>query len=249
MHRHAAARAELLASIERDGEQMHVLCNLANATTCVGLQEEGVALARRAIALAPDATLPRRTLCNTLPYRDGVTGAELLAALRDCSDRLPRDPPPAFTNAPHPERPLVIGLLSGSLRTHPVGWLTVAGFETLDPAAFSIICLAQNGGQDWIARRFRSLAREWHDVDTLSDPALAEKARALGIDILYRPWRLRRCRAHDRLRLPDGARADQMGRHTKSQLRSAGDGLVPHRSLGNATRVGAVLFGTAAASA
>jgi predicted O-linked N-acetylglucosamine transferase (SPINDLY family) len=184
MHRHAAARTELLASIARDGEQMDVLCNLANATTCVGLQEEGVALAHSAIALAPDATLPRRILCTTLPYRDGVTGTELLAALRDCSDRLPRDPPPAFTNAPYPDRPLVIGLLSGSLRTHPVGWLTVAGLETLDPTAFSIICLAQNGGQDWLARRFRSLAREWHDVDTLSDPALAEKARALGIDIL-----------------------------------------------------------------
>jgi protein O-GlcNAc transferase len=182
--RHAAARAALLASIERDGEQMHVLCNLANATTCLGLQEEGIALACRAIALAPDATLPRRALCNTLPYRDGITGVELLTALRDCSDRMPRDPPPAFANAAHPERPLVIGLLSGSLRTHPVGWLTVAGLETLDPTAFSIICLAQNGGQDWIAERFRSLAREWHDVDTLSDPALAEKARALGIDIL-----------------------------------------------------------------
>ena len=184
MHRHAAARTELLASIERDGKQMHVLCNLAIATSCVGLQEEGIALARRAIALAPNATLPRRALCNTLPYRDGITAAELLAALHDCSDRLSRDPPPTFTNAPYPERPLVIGLLSGSLRAHPVGWLTVAGFETLDPAAFSIICLAQNGSQDWMARRFRSLAREWHDVDTLSDLAVAEKARALGIDIL-----------------------------------------------------------------
>jgi protein O-GlcNAc transferase len=184
MHRHAAARTELLASIDRDGEQMHVLCNLAIATSCLGLQEEGIALARRAIALAPDATLPRRALCNTLPYRDGITATEYLTALRDCSDRLPRDPPPTFTNAPHPGRPLVIGLLSGSLRSHPVGWLTVAGFETLDPTAFAVICLSQNGGQDWMARRFRSLAREWHDVDTLTDAALAEKARALGIDIL-----------------------------------------------------------------
>ena len=184
MQRHADARAELLASIERNGEQMAELCNLANATSCVGLQAEGVAVARRAIALAPDATLARRALCNTLPYRDGVTGAELLAALRDCSDRLPRDQPPTFANLPDPDRPLVIGLLSGSLRTHPVGWLTVAGFETLDPAAFTVVCLAQNGAHDWIARRFRWIAAEWHDVDMLSDAALAEKARGLGIDVL-----------------------------------------------------------------
>ena len=65
-----------------------------------------------------------------------------------------------------------------------MGWLTVAGFETLDPAEFAIVCLAQNGSHDWMARRFRAVAREWHDVDTMSDKALAMKARELGIDIL-----------------------------------------------------------------
>ena len=184
MHRHADAQAELLASIERNGEQPTELCNLANATICLGLQDEGVAVARRAIAIAPDAVLPRRALCNTLPYRDGTTGAEMLAALRDCSDRLPRSVPPVFANDRDPDRPLVVGLLSGSLRTHPVGWLTIDGFETLDPASFAIVCLAQNGAHDWIARRFRALATEWHDVDTLSDTALAAKTRDLGIDVL-----------------------------------------------------------------
>ena len=76
--RHAQARAELLASIERNGERVNELCNLANATVCLGLQDEAVDLARRAIELAPDAAGPRRALCNTLPYRDGITGAELL---------------------------------------------------------------------------------------------------------------------------------------------------------------------------
>ena len=123
-------------------------------------------------------------LCNALPYRDGITGTELLAALRECSDRLPRESLPPFANTRDPDRPLVVGLLSGSFKTHPVGWLTVAGFETLDPAAFAVVCLAQNGSHDWMARRFRALAREWHDVDMMNDKALAIKARELGIDIL-----------------------------------------------------------------
>ncbi len=184
MHRHAEARDELLRSIERCGEHVTELCNLANATTCLGLQDEGVALARRAVELSPGSTLPRRALCNTLPYQDGVTGTELIAALRDCSALLPRQIPSSFANSPDPERPLVVGLLSGSLRVHPVGWLTVAGFEALDPSMFSIVCLAQNASTDWMARRFRALAREWHDVDTLNDAALAARARELGIDIL-----------------------------------------------------------------
>jgi protein O-GlcNAc transferase len=184
MQRHAEAHVELLAALDAHGEQLNVLCNLANTVVCLGMQEEAVAIAHRAIEMAPDAALPRRALCNTLPYRAGVTGAELLAALRACSDRLPRLPPPAFANLPDPERPLVVGLLSGTLKTHPVGWLTIAGFETLDATQFGLICLAQNGAQDLIARRFRSVAREWHDIDTVPDIALAEKSRALGIDIL-----------------------------------------------------------------
>jgi protein O-GlcNAc transferase len=184
MHRHAEARTELLASLKRNGEQVNELCNLANATTCLGLQEEGVELSRRAIATAPGAVVPLRVLCNTLPYRDGITGGELLEALKECSQRLPRERLPRFANVPDPARSLRVGLLSGSLTAHPVGWLTVAGLETLDPAGFAVVCLAQNGAQDWMARRFRALASQWHDVDGLNDKALAVQARELGIDIL-----------------------------------------------------------------
>jgi protein O-GlcNAc transferase len=105
MHRHAEARSELLRSIEQHGENVTELCNLANATTCLGLQKEGVTSARRAIELAPEATAPWRTLCNTLPYQDGITGQELLAALRACSDRLPRESPPSSPIAPTQSAP------------------------------------------------------------------------------------------------------------------------------------------------
>jgi predicted O-linked N-acetylglucosamine transferase (SPINDLY family) len=184
MHRHAEARATFEDVRARHGNQVGVLCNLANATACCGLQQEAVALAEQAIALAPDLSLPRRALANTLPYQDGTTGAALLAATVACSDRLPRGPVPQWGNAPDPDRRLRLGLMSGSLRTHPVGWLTVAGFESLDPAAFEITVLAQHAATDSIARRFRAIAADWQDVDTMPDPVLADLARSLGIDVL-----------------------------------------------------------------
>ena len=59
-------------------------------------------------------------------------------------------------------------LLSGTLKTHPVGWLTVAGIETLDPARFAVICLAQNAAPtDPIARRYRAASQDWVDIDAL----------------------------------------------------------------------------------
>lgn len=185
LHRHPQARALLLDLIAQFGETAQVLCNLANATTCVGLQAEAVALARRAIACDPDAVLPRRALCNTLPYLDGIDGATLLAALRDCSDRLPRLAMPALPNDRDPDRKLVVGLLSGTLKAHPVGWLTVAGFEMLDPGQFDLVCLVQNPTLgDPIAQRYRAIARDWVEIDMLDDRKLTEAARAQGIDVL-----------------------------------------------------------------
>jgi Flp pilus assembly protein TadD len=185
LHRHAEARAILLDVLASHGPDIAILCNLANATACVGLQDEAVAIVRRAIGLDPGALLPRRALCNTLPYREATTAAELLAAMRDCSAVLPRVAQPPLGNTRNPERRLVVGLLSGTLRSHPVGWLTVAGIETLDPDRFSVTCLVQNAApEDPIARRYHTAARRWIEVDGLNDAALTAVAREQGIDIL-----------------------------------------------------------------
>jgi protein O-GlcNAc transferase len=185
LHRHAEARDLLREVLYRKGPHPSVLCNLANATTCLGLQDEAVELARAAIVLDPGALLPLRALANTLPYQDGVTGEALLRAARRCSDALARDTLPALVKTPGPDRPLTVGLLTGTLRTHPVGWLTVAGFEHLDPAAFQIVCLSRAPEPtDPISQRFLTVARSWENITTLDDLSLAKRARELGIDIL-----------------------------------------------------------------
>lgn len=185
MHRHAEGRAILQAALDRHGPEASMMCNLANATVCLGLQADAVSLARQVIDLQPDAVLPRRALCNTLPYLHGTSGQELLAAMRACSAALPRTPQPPLCNDPDTDRPLIVGLLSGTLRSHPVGWLTVAGIENLDRDSFAIVCLVQNAAlHDPIARRFHAAASTWVEVDGLNDAALIAAARAHKIDVL-----------------------------------------------------------------
>jgi protein O-GlcNAc transferase len=184
MHRHGEARTLLQSVIDEHGDEAQVLCNLANTTCCLGLQDDAIALAKRAVELAPDALTPRRSLLGALAYSDGVAGMEILGTARACAERLPRASMPDFANLADPDRPLNVGLLSGSLKTHPVGWLTIAGFEALDPAAFAIVGLAHNTWSDATARRFRAVARDWQEIDGLNDEALAHNARELGIDIL-----------------------------------------------------------------
>jgi protein O-GlcNAc transferase len=184
LFRAAEAREALEALIARDGPDVTTLCNLANVTVSLGLQNQAVAIARQAIALAPGAHLPWRSLCNTLPYQEPIGGAELSEALSRCAALLPRPADLKFTNTPDPERRLRIGLLSGSLRTHPVGWLTIAGLETLDPLRFEVICLGHNAAPDPIALRYGAIASAWHATDGLDDAALCQLTRGLGIDLL-----------------------------------------------------------------
>ena len=70
-------------------------------------------------------------------------------------------------------------------KTHPVGWLTVAGFEALDPAAFEIVGLAQaqrrRSDRAPLPRRRRRMARR----RALDDAGAARRSRAtIGIDLL-----------------------------------------------------------------
>jgi protein O-GlcNAc transferase len=185
LSRFAEARAILQDVLDRDSENLTVLCNLANAMVYSGCQDEAVAIARRAIERDPLSLLPRRTLGGILPYHDGTTGEALLAANIACSRALPRTLQLPLTNDRNPDRRLVVGLLSGTLRTHPVGWLTVAGFEALDPDQFHLVCLVQHDApRNPMARRFRAAARDWIEIDHMSDAEVAKAAREQGIDIL-----------------------------------------------------------------
>ena len=184
LFRAAEARDALEALIARDGPDVTALCNLANVTISLGFQDRAVAIARQAIALAPAAHLPWRSLCNTLPYHAATGGAELSEALGRCAALLPRPADLNFTNTQDPERRLRIGLLSGSLRTHPVGWLTIGGLETLDPQKYELICLGYDAAPDPIALRYGAIASAWHPTDGLDDQELCQLTRGLGIDML-----------------------------------------------------------------
>ncbi len=182
LHRHGEARTLLETLITERGESTMLLCNLACSLVSLGLQAEAERLVRRALAASPGSALTHRALVNTLPYTAEASGAGLLSALQDCSAAIVR-PAPVMLRATEPDRRLRLGLLSGLLRTHPVGWLTVAGFEALDPAAFDIVCLGPQS-YDAMARRFATVASAWHDTTGLDDAALASLTRELGIDVL-----------------------------------------------------------------
>ncbi len=80
--------------------------------------------------------------------------------------------------------PLRIGLISGSFRQHPVGFLALAGLEQLDRTEFSITCYANQVGGDSYTERFRKLSDRWRQIVHLNDEHLTSLIREDRIDIL-----------------------------------------------------------------
>lgn len=183
-HRHREAAELLRGVLAEHGDSVGVLCNLTNALVSLGLQQEGLETARRAVALDDGSALAWRSMANALVYHPEVTAASLLAVLRRIGAALPRLSPPVTRGTREPERRLRVGLLSATLKTHPVGWLTIGGFETLDPAGFALIGLGPLHGDDALQRRFRAIAAEWHPVDGEPPARLVPRLRALDLDVL-----------------------------------------------------------------
>ncbi len=184
LHGYREASELLEALLADQGERPGTLCNLSNTLVALGLQQEALAAAHRATVIAPHMHLAWRAVCNALAYSSDVTAASMLHAASRASDCIIRQDAPALRRTAEPTRRLRLGLLSALLKTHPVGWLTIAGFEHLDRSAFEIVCIAQERSSDPIARRFQAVAAEWHVIGPGGAEAVAAQIRELDLDML-----------------------------------------------------------------
>jgi predicted O-linked N-acetylglucosamine transferase (SPINDLY family) len=127
------------------------------------------------------------TRLTVLPYhpREG-TAAGLLRAAEGIAASLAPTPPRRQRGGRRDDlnRRLRVGLLSGGLGRHPVGWLTVAGIEALPPAEFECVAYALKRRADPIAERFRARCALWRDVEHASDDAIAATIAKDGVDIV-----------------------------------------------------------------
>lgn len=184
LYHYEESAALLTASIEKFGPSLHAYSNLTIALAALGQMQEASEAAKSAMAMAPGETFPHRAYCNLLPYLEGVSAADMLAALRAAAAtvKLPRPLPVAVSR--EPERKLRIGLLSNMLRTHPVGWLTLAGLEALDREQFSIHCFGWFDENNSLAKRYARFAASWHQMEAMDDATVARVIHEQRIDIL-----------------------------------------------------------------
>jgi predicted O-linked N-acetylglucosamine transferase (SPINDLY family) len=205
LYRYAEAEALMSRLIERGDRHSLTFCNRAVQRASMGLIDLARDDLRRArevasakepairLDVAEFSTDPHlkdcdvrilRTEASLLPYIEQTSADDLRRTMIALGDHLPRDHHRRYRSAEQPEKKLRIGLLSNTLRRHPVGWLTLGGIERLDRAEFDVICFGRYEQSDVLAQRYAARALEWHAIEGMSDIDAADFVSRQSIDIL-----------------------------------------------------------------
>ena len=174
----------LEASIAQLGDFPLLHMNLSLALNAQGRQHQAMMHARAGAAASGNNANALVNLTAIAPYHPTEGSA---AALHRHATAIGRALPAGSIAAPRarPARPrLRLGILSGGLGVHPVGWLTVAGLEALPEAEFELVAYSLKPRQDFINTRFRARSALWREVAGATDAEIAAAIRADNIDIL-----------------------------------------------------------------
>lgn len=140
---------------------------------------------REALRLRPDYSGAYSNEILTKHYDPEASAESILQKSKKWSTRF--KPPQTFDHggkAKSPNRRLRVGLLSGNLRAHPVGWMISSALEQLpDDIELHAYSDTDAGDNDPIAARIKK-ACEWKPVYHLNHRQLAERIFEDDIDIL-----------------------------------------------------------------
>jgi predicted O-linked N-acetylglucosamine transferase (SPINDLY family) len=184
-HRIGEARSILDAAVADLGADPVFMMNQALLLNLEGRQEEALAAADAVVANTGGACDALVTRLCVLPYHPATGAGALRDAAIEAACHFPSSGPPLhFVSTDHAERKLRVGLLSGNLCSHPVGWLTVAGIEALPDDAFCLHAYSLRERRDPIARRFRAKCQVWRELGAADAVSVAATIAKDGIDIL-----------------------------------------------------------------
>ena len=167
-----------------DPRQVEMLVVAAVAFRDIGLAEEAVSVFRRALAVNPRHHEARAAFIMCLNYAASVTPADLLAESREWE----RWHAPEAKAAPRPVaalgQPLRVGLVSGDLKRHAVGYFLAGALPFLDRRRVELQCFSMSRASDDLTVAIRSAATQWHDLTATGDEAAAALIARERIDVL-----------------------------------------------------------------
>ena len=157
--------------------------NYIQALTAADRTEESIRIAEEALGRHPLNIPLRSSALMAFNYIER-TAEQLAAEHRKFGETIGREF--VATNVSfEPDRPLRIGVLSGDLRSHSVGFFAESIFRH-KPSGFHLTAFSSTHLRtaDRMAVTFKSLSDDWNEVAALSDDALDTLIRDKRIDVL-----------------------------------------------------------------
>lgn len=187
--RHEAALDAFRRALELQPDFDAAFSGAAGTLLDMGRHLEALATYREGLARKPEALYLHSALLLVLNYQADATPRALLAEARAFGEQAARMAAPLaqHDNVPDPERRLRIGLVSGDLGQHPVGFFLQNVLAGLDPNAVELFAYATVERKDALNDHFHRSIPHWLEprvTHKMSDEALARQIRADGIDVL-----------------------------------------------------------------
>lgn len=154
---------------------------------CLGRYAEADVAHAKAVALAPDAFLPRMNHLYFSNYLS-ASAADLWRRHSDFGNWLRAQIGQANADFAaidrNPERRLRIGFVSGDFRRHSVAYFLPAPLHALDRRQFQLYAYSVSHYRDEVTEYLRSLFGTWRDAQEMSHAELYQQIRDDRIDIL-----------------------------------------------------------------
>lgn len=164
-------------------------CNLGSALKDMGEMEEALAYLRKALSLRPGYLEAQGNLLFILSFYEVSNPGEYLEAARSYGKMVLAQATPCTSwhvlqlSQGAPQR-LRVGLVSGDLNTHPVGYFLENSLKHLDQARVDLVAYSTSGLEDELTGRIKSYFSAWNVITGMGDEAVAQKIHADGIQVL-----------------------------------------------------------------
>lgn len=180
------AEASLRCALKIRSDLAEVHNDLGNILKDQGRLGEAEASLRRALEIKPDYAEARSNLLLVLNYADSHGALNHVGEAR-CYGRIVAGKTQAMYSswrcAIRPER-LRVGLVSGDLRNHPVGYFLESILAHLDPARIELFAYATYHKEDDLTARIRPRFAAWRSLLGLTDEMAASLIHADGVHVL-----------------------------------------------------------------
>ncbi len=180
------AVASYRRAVELKPDSAVVHKNLGTAYTHLGQLESAIASFRRALEIKPDFAEVHNSLLFTLNYTANHTTSHNLEQARQFGKMVAAKVGTRFTSwqcRAQPDR-LRVGLVSGDLLSHPVGFFLEALLGHIDPARIELIAYPTHHSEDELTSRIRPYFSAWHPLVGKNDETAARLIHADGVHIL-----------------------------------------------------------------